>query len=129
MLGNSRNRKTEDNRHKTLYYSSQSSVEAVQEARLTKQRLFMTVCSVIVHIFNKQRKGFRSCLQSSNYSRTTMCCVTYGGSLRVSDVVDLFLSRHLQDVVYNGWKILQSQLIITRDRVTQIWSDSVDAVS
>lgn len=39
-------------------------------------------------------------------------CVTYSGSLRVSDVEDLVLSRHLQDVVYNSWEILQSQLII-----------------
>lgn len=39
-------------------------------------------------------------------------CLTDSGSLRVSDVVDLFLTRHLQDVVYNSREILQSQLII-----------------
>lgn len=41
---------------------------------------------------------------------------TYGGSLRVSDVEDLLLARHLQDVVDHSWKILQSQLIVAADK-------------
>lgn len=52
-------------------------------------------------------------------------CVTYSCSLRVSDIEDLFLSRHLQDVVYNSWKILQSHFIITTDRQTGRQTDTV----
>lgn len=40
---------------------------------------------------------------------------TYGGSLGVSDVEDLVLTRHLQDVVNDGRQVLQSHFIMTAE--------------
>lgn len=33
-------------------------------------------------------------------------CVTYSGPLRVSNIVNLFLRGHFQDVIHHSWKIL-----------------------
>lgn len=47
---------------------------------------------------------------------------TYGGSLRVSNVEDLLLARHLQDVIDHSWKILQSQLVVAAQTNTRALS-------
>jgi len=55
-------------------------------------------------------------VQATNVSKNSRAAsVTDGGSLRVSDVEDLLLARHLQDVVDGSWEVPQSHLIITAD--------------
>lgn len=49
--------------------------------------------------------------------------LTYGRPLRVSNVEDLFLLRHLEDVVHDGRKVLQSHFIVTAGELMMSDSD------
>lgn len=42
--------------------------------------------------------------------------VTYSGSLRVSNIIDLILRRRFQDVVHHCWKVLQGHFIMAAGR-------------
>lgn len=93
---------------------------------LSQVKMYVCVCrQVLIMLWGHES------LYIGTQTRLCVCVwvyVTYCGSLRVSDVVDLLLTRHFQDMVNNSWKILQSHLIITTDTHTEDMSGDVTQV-